>query len=77
MADLHPDIILKKYNDLLKVKPLNLQTKYPYSIMSEEEIVKTMKEIEMTYQNLQGYFTNDKRPKRGGGVTAQITIFTM
>lgn len=75
--DLHVDVVLKYYNEMLKVKPKASQTKYPYIQMDEGEIIKTMKEIDMTYQNLKGFYTDNERPRRGGGGDGRIVIFTM
>ena len=84
------DITLKHYNELLKVKQPSLQSKYPFSITSEEDVEKTLKQIELVYQNLTPDVpafvrldnnskrgkTNKWKGKRGGGYN-QITIFTM
>jgi hypothetical protein len=46
------DIALQHYNEILKVKPKALQSKYPFSAMDEEDVTRTMKQIELVYQNL-------------------------
>lgn len=76
-TELHVDLALKYYNTLISVKPHHLQNKYPYINMDQEQLTKTMKEIELTYQHLQGYFTDSRRPKRGGGPGKKIIIFTL
>lgn len=75
-TDLHIDLVLKYYKEILKVKPKESQTKYPYVKMDEGEIIKTMKEIDMTYQNLKGFYTDNRHLRRGGG-DGRIVIFTM
>ena len=84
MADMNNDklsvdSVLKYYNELLKVKPNHLQTKYPYIEMDEGEIIETMKEIEMTYQNIQKIYTDNNRPRVrvGGNEDGIITVFAM
>lgn len=71
---------LKKYNELLKIKTLATQTKYPYSIMSSDEITKTMKEIEITYQHLGDFLVDVNSRKKGGrGVhpTPAVIVITL
>ena len=46
------DIALQNYNEMLKVKPRVLQSKYPFPAMDEEGVARTMKQIEVMYQNL-------------------------
>ena len=84
------DIILKYYNEMLKVKPKNLKSKYPFSAMDEEEVSKTLKQIELVYQNLtptvsafvrkddksKNGKTNTWKKKKGGGANP-IIIFTV
>jgi hypothetical protein len=84
------DIALKHYNQMLKVKPNVLQSKYPFSAMDEEGVVKTLKQIELVYQNLtdgvSAYVRKDNdnksnktsrwKNKRGGG-SGVITVFTI
>lgn len=83
------DIALKHYTEILKVKPKILQSKYPFSMMDEEDVVRTMKQIELVYQNLTPDVSafvrmdnnnsrgkTNKWKKRGGGVHS-ITIFTI
>lgn len=84
------DIALNHYNELLKVKPRLLQSKYPFSAMDEEDVEKTMKQIELVYQNLTPTIsafvrsdndsksgkTNKWKKKRGGGSNS-ILIFTI
>lgn len=75
------DIALHHYNEMLKVKPKVLQSKYPFSAMDEETVARTMKQIELVYQNLtpavsafvrrdtgsKSGKTNKWKKKRGGG----------
>jgi hypothetical protein len=84
------DIALENYNKILKVKPNVLKSKYPFSAMGEEEVIKTLKRIELVYQNLTSDMSayvrtdinnkNNKtsrwKNKRGGG-GGTITIFTI
>jgi hypothetical protein len=84
------DIALRYYNEMLKVKPKVLQSKYPFSAMDEEDVTRTMKQIELVYQNLtpavsafvrrdnnsKSGKTNIWNKKRGGG-GHPITIFTI
>jgi hypothetical protein len=84
------DIALENYNKILKVKPNVLKSKYPFSAMGEEDVIKTLKRIELVYQNLtydmSAYVRTDinnknnktsrwKNKRGGGGGT--ITIFTI
>lgn len=81
--DTLPDeIILQYYEELLKIKPLQLQTKYPFSAMDEEKVSKTLKSIELEYQQLKHVFVDrnagrKKNTKRGGGIGGKILVFTM
>jgi hypothetical protein len=60
------DIALKCYNDILKVKPQHLKSKYPFVSMNNEEVIHTMKQIELVYQNLvRGEPTYKKNGKNG------------
>lgn len=77
------DIALAHYNDLLKVKPKNLRTKYPFIVMDESCIIKTMKRIELVYKNISPNTSllvnkNSKKPNKTIGAGKKIiTIFTM
>jgi hypothetical protein len=77
------NIALDQYNELLKVKPMELQSKYPFSAMNEEEVVRTLKQIELVYQNLtptvSAFVLKDKKndEKKIGGSINTITIFTI
>lgn len=84
------DTALEYYNELLKVKPRALQSKYPFSAMDEKDVARTLKRIELVYQNLtptvsafvrkdsdsKSGKTDTWKKKRGGG-DHTITIFTM
>ncbi len=80
---LPPDTILRNYTDLLRVKPPYLKSHYPYSTMDEETVAKTLKQIELVYQNLSPDVivyvpkTDVDRGKKKGGGMHPITIFTM
>lgn len=82
------DIALYQYNEILKIKTKELQTKYPFSAMDDEDVAKTLKSIELVYQNLtpevSAFIRDDKsksgktkkwKKKMGGG--SPITIFTL
>lgn len=67
---------LKYYSQLLKVKPKKLQSRYPFSSMDAELVQKTLKRIELVYQDLtpevSAFVRGDRRGRRtggGGGVT--------
>jgi hypothetical protein len=79
------DISLEHYNELLKVKPRSLQSKYPFSAMDEEDVTRTLKQIELVYQNLTPELSafvrkDDSNGKPGkqkkGGDVYNITVFT-
>jgi hypothetical protein len=63
------DIALQHYNEMLKVKPMVLQSKYPFSAMDEEVVTRTMKQIELVYQNLtpdvSAFVRSDNNSKSG------------
>ena len=84
------DIALDHYNELLKIKPQRLQSKYPFSTMDEEEVIKTMKQIELVYQNITPEVSafvrgddgsksgkTDRWKKKKGGGSDPILIFTV
>lgn len=81
------DIALQHYNEMLKVKPKMLRSKYPFSAMDEEAVTRTMKQIELVYQNLtpdvSAFVRSDNNSKSGktdswkkkkGGGAHSITI---
>lgn len=86
--DIPIDIALYQYYEILKIKPKELQTKYPFSAMDDEDVAKTLKRIELVYQNLtpgvSAFILDDEsksgktkkwKTKMGGG--SPITIFTL
>ena len=84
---LPPAIVLEQYESLLKIKPKELQTNYPFSTMSEEKVTETMKQIELVYQHLspdnsRHILQNSKKKKKhkfkkGGFSRSQILVFTL
>lgn len=61
------------YTKLLTIK--TKQTKSNYS--QDYEITHTLKNIKLVYNHLNKYFTDQDKPKRGGGPSNIVTIFTM
>jgi hypothetical protein len=74
------DTALNYYEDLKRVKPVYLQTKYPFSSMDDEEVIHTLKQIELVYQNLtpdvDGYVRKGTVSRKTGG-GSKVIIFTM
>lgn len=84
--ELPPETVLRNYNSLLKVKPPILSPKYPYSSMDKETVSKTVKQIELVYQNLvqevpvfvqHGKKREKNRWYKKGGGSHLITVFTL
>lgn len=69
---------LKDYDILCQVKPKSLITKYPYTPLSNEQILKTLNRIELVYQHLSPVLVKKSKNKSGGGkaVTNKIIVFT-
>ena len=65
---------LDNYKTLCKIKPKSMKTKYPYAAMSEEQVLKTLKRIELVYQHLTPQLVERSKSKHGG--KKQITIVT-
>ena len=71
---------LRQYNELLKIKPPKLQTKYPFSSFNEEDVVITTKRIELIYQHMKPdkpVYTNNKKINKVGGRDSRVTVFTL
>ena len=66
---------LSQYDILCKIKPKSLATKYPYVTMSNEQVVKTLKRIELVYQHLTPYLVEKSKSIRGGR-SKQIIVIT-
>jgi hypothetical protein len=60
--------ILENYYRLLEVKTKKEKIKFPY-IISEDQVVRTLQQIELVYQNLESV------PPVKGGTENKITVF--
>ena len=68
-----------QYTEIRKVKQQEFQYKYPFSDMDEGDVVKTLKQIELVYQNVtstRSVIVKKGRVKKGGGNNT-IVIFTL
>jgi hypothetical protein len=67
---------LELYGDILKIVHKDKVSKYPFNIMSRDEVMHTLNEISLKYQGVSGTYNTRDPPKRGGG-DGRIHIFTM
>ena len=67
---------LRDYAMLLKIKPKNLQSQYPFVHMDNQLVSKTLNQIGLMYKNLT-IDDKDKKNKKGGAIhTNVVTIIT-
>jgi hypothetical protein len=88
-GSIHVDIALRNYKEMLKIKPKHLKSKYPFTAMDEDEVIRTLKKIELVYQDLTPtvsafvikYDDNKEGKtntwKKKGGGDNSIVVFTM
>ena len=69
------------YNMLNKIKPLNLRSRYPFIRLDRDGLIKTLREIELTYQHTTKTFVDRNRQKEpsnikhGGAADSRVTVY--
>jgi hypothetical protein len=67
---------LSDYEILCKIKPKSLKTRYPYTTMTDEQIIKTLNRIELVYQHLTPQLIEKSKIVKSGGGLNSITVIT-
>lgn len=76
---LNAEAALGYYGMLNKIKPANLRPRYPFVRLDRDGLVKTLREIELTYQHATKTFVDGSRRgaphlRRGGG-GGRVTVY--